>query len=173
MNGRTNVTTGANIDILEVPLDPVTKFVAEEGTGKVLLSWTDPKDKYATPEGEMAQDPQQLVSVWSYTVIVRKEGSDPVDENDGVVIVSSSVRNQYVSTHIPMQMLAMGLNTIMAHLQSMRMVLRPMVCTLVQRLVYMTRYWQTIHGHKLMKHARSELLNRFGKLGMSMNFLWR
>lgn len=98
MNGRTNVTTGANADILEVPLDPVTKFVAEEGTGKVLLSWTDPKDKYATPEGEMAQDPQQLVSVWSHTVIVRKEGSDPVDENDGVVIVSSSVRNQYTST---------------------------------------------------------------------------
>lgn len=98
MNGRTNVTTGTNTDILEVPLDPVTNFVAEEGTGKVLLSWTDPKDKYATPEGEMAQDPQQLVSVWSHTLIVRKEGSDPVDENDGVVIVSSSVRNQYEST---------------------------------------------------------------------------
>lgn len=98
MNGRTNVTSGTNIDILEVPLDPVTKFVAEEGTGKILLSWNDPKDKYATPEGEMAQDPQQLVSVWSHTVIVRKEGSDPVDENDGVVVISSSVRNQYVST---------------------------------------------------------------------------
>lgn len=98
MNGRTNVTTGTNTDVLEVPLDPVTSFVAEEGTGKVLLSWTDPKDKYATPEGELAQDPQQLVSVWSHTVIVRKEGSDPVDENDGVVIVSSSVRNQYASS---------------------------------------------------------------------------
>lgn len=98
MNGRTNVTnSGNNIDVMEVPLDPVTNFVAEEGTGKVLLSWNDPKDKYATPEGEMAQDPQQLVSVWSHTIIIRKEGSDPVDENDGVVIVSSSVRNQYSS----------------------------------------------------------------------------
>ena len=51
MNGRTNVTT--NTDVLEVPLDPVTNFVTEEGTGKVLLSWNDPKDKYATPEGEL------------------------------------------------------------------------------------------------------------------------
>lgn len=99
MNGRTNVTnSGNNIDVMEVPLDPVTNFVTEEGTGKVLLSWTDPLDKYATPEGATAQDPQQLVSVWSHTVIVRKEGSDPVDENDGVVVLSSSVRNQYSST---------------------------------------------------------------------------
>ena len=99
MNGRTNVTnSGNNIDVMEVPLDPVTNFVTEEGTGKVLLSWTDPLDKYATPEGATAQDPQQLVSVWSHTVIVRKEGSDPVDENDGVVVLSSSVRNQYQST---------------------------------------------------------------------------
>lgn len=99
MNGRTNVTnSGNNIDIMEVPLDPVTNFVTEEGTGKVLLSWTDPLDKYATPEGATAQDPQQLVSVWSHTLIVRKEGSDPVDENDGVVVLSSSLRNQYSST---------------------------------------------------------------------------
>lgn len=97
MNGKTNVTSGPNTDVMEVPLDPVTGFVAEEGTGKVLLSWTDPLDKYATPEGETAQDPQQLVSVWSYTIIVRKEGSDPVDENDGVVVLRSSVRNQYAS----------------------------------------------------------------------------
>ena len=96
MNGRTNVTnSGNNIDVIEVPLDPVTNFVTEEGTGKVLLSWTDPLDKYATPEGATAQDPQQLVSVWSHTIIVRKEGSDPVDENDGVVVLSSSVRDQY------------------------------------------------------------------------------
>ena len=99
MNGRTNVTnSGNNIDVMEVPLDPITNFVTEEGTGKVLLSWTDPLDKYATPEGATAQDPQQLVSVWSHTIIVRKEGSDPVDENDGVVVLSSSVRNQYSST---------------------------------------------------------------------------
>lgn len=97
MNGKTNVTSGPNTDVMEVSLDPVTGFVAEEGTGKVLLSWTDPLDKYATPEGETAQDPQQLVSVWSHTLIVRKEGSDPVDENDGVVVLRSSVRNQYAS----------------------------------------------------------------------------
>ena len=99
MNGRTNVTSsGNNIDVMEVPLDPVTNFTAVTSSGKVFLTWTDPLDKYATPEGATAQDPQQLVSVWSHTVIVRKEGSDPVDENDGVVVLSSSVRDQYSST---------------------------------------------------------------------------
>ena len=98
MNGRTNVTnSGNNIDVMEVPLDPVTNFIAITSSGKVFLSWSDPKDKYATPEGEQAGDPDQLVSVWSHTVIVRKEGSDPVDENDGVVVLSSSVRDQYSS----------------------------------------------------------------------------
>ena len=99
MNGRTNVTnSGNNIDVMEVPLDPVTNFVATTSSGKVFLTWSDPKDKYATPEGEQAGDPDQLVSVWSHTVIVRKEGSDPVDENDGVVVLSSSVRDQYKTT---------------------------------------------------------------------------
>ena len=99
MNGRTNVTnSGNNINVMEVPLDPVTNFVAVTSSGKVFLTWTDPLNKYATPEGEQAGDPDQLVSVWSHTVIVRKEGSDPVDENDGVVILSSSVRDQYKAT---------------------------------------------------------------------------
>lgn len=98
MNGKTNVTTGPNTDVMEVPLDPVTGFVATTSSGKVFLTWTDPKDKYATPEGEQAGDPDQLVSVWSHTIIVRKEGSDPADENDGVVILSSSVRDQYKAT---------------------------------------------------------------------------
>ena len=95
MNGRTNVTTGANADDIVVPLDPVTNFTTESSQSKIFMTWTDPLDKYATPEGATAQDPQQLVSVWSHTIIVRKEGSDPVDQNDGVIVCSSSVRDQY------------------------------------------------------------------------------
>ena len=96
MNGRTNVTnSGNNIDTMEVPLDPVINFVAKPGNGKVELSWTDPKDKYATPEGEQMEDTDQLVSKWSYTKLIRKENVAPIGPNDGTEIVSSQVRNEY------------------------------------------------------------------------------
>ena len=94
MNGRTNSTsTGA--EFIEIPLDPVTNFSAIPGNGNIELKWTDPKNKYATDEGETAQDPDQLVSVWKYTKIVRKIGEYPQNPNDGVVVVESGVHNQY------------------------------------------------------------------------------
>lgn len=98
MNGRTNVTTGTNADDIVVPLDSITNFSVIPGNGFVSVQWTDPKDKYATPEGEIAQDPQQLVSEFDYTIIVRKIGSSPVDFKDGEVSVLSSIRNQYSET---------------------------------------------------------------------------
>ena len=82
---------------LQIPLDAPAGFTAEAGNAQVTLTWTDPKDKYATPEGETAQDPDQLVSVWDHTVLVRKTGSQPAGPNDGTVVVSSSVRDQYAS----------------------------------------------------------------------------
>ena len=97
MNGRTN-SHGSTIDDLQVPLDPCTNFRAEAGNGSVTLYWDDPVDKYATPAGETAQDPQQLVSVWDHTLVVRKVGSQPANPNDGIVVTSSGVRDQYLST---------------------------------------------------------------------------
>lgn len=94
MNGRTN-SNGVGTDILQVPLDPPENLTATAGNAKVSLTWVDPVDKYATPEGETAQDPQQLVSEWDYTVVVRKVGSQPNDPNDGTVVTKSSIRNQY------------------------------------------------------------------------------
>ena len=76
-------------------MDAPTGFTAAAGNAQVELTWTDPKDKYATPEGEEAQDPQQLVSVWEYTVVIRKQGSQPSGPEDGTTIVTSSVKNQY------------------------------------------------------------------------------
>ena len=97
MNGRTNSTsTGA--EFIEIPLDPVTNLNAEAGDGSVRLTLTDPKNKYATDEGETAQDPDQLVSVWKYTKVVRKTGAYPQNPNDGVVVVESGVHNQYQSS---------------------------------------------------------------------------
>ena len=97
MNGKTNVTVGTSTD-LQIPLDPCTSLGLTAGNAQVEITWTDPVDKYATPEGETAQDPQQLVSIWDHTIIVRKVGSPPVGPNDGMVVASSEVRNQYQTT---------------------------------------------------------------------------
>ena len=83
---------------LTVPLDAPTEVSAEAENAQVTLKWTDPKNKYATPEGEEAQDPQQLVAVWDHTVLVRKVGSNPTGPSDGTVVVSTTVRNQYQTT---------------------------------------------------------------------------
>lgn len=83
---------------LQIPLDAPAGFTAKAGNAQVTLTWTDPKDKYATPEGETAQDPDQLVSVWEYTQIIRKTGSQPAGPHDGELVVSSSVRDQYQTT---------------------------------------------------------------------------
>lgn len=83
---------------LQIPLDACTGFSAKAGNAQITLTWTDPKDKYATPEGETAQDPDQLVSVWEYTQIIRKTGSQPTGPHDGELVVSSSVRDQYATT---------------------------------------------------------------------------
>ena len=80
---------------LQIPLDAPTALIATAGNAQVSLTWTDPKDKYATPEGEIAQDPDQLVSKWAYTRIVRKVGSQPSGPNDGTTVLESAVRNQY------------------------------------------------------------------------------
>lgn len=94
MNGRTN-SNGTTTDTLQIPLDPVTNLDAVAGNAQVTLTWTDPMNKYATPEGEQAGDPDQLVSVWSYTAIVRKEGSAPTGIHDGILVAESQVHNQY------------------------------------------------------------------------------
>ena len=81
--------------LIVVALDTPTNFTASAGQGEVTLKWTDPVDKYATPEGETAQDPQQLVAKWSHTLVVRNTDHQPESPDDGTVILTSSVRNQY------------------------------------------------------------------------------
>lgn len=83
---------------LQIPLDAPTSFSATAGNAQVELTWADPLDKYATPEGDISDTGDQLVSEWDHTVLVRKTGSQPAGPNDGTVVVSSSVRNQYQST---------------------------------------------------------------------------
>lgn len=100
MNGKTNVTVSGGNDSLGgiIPLNPPTAFVVTAGNAECSLTWTDPVDKYATPVGEEAHESQQLVSLWDHTVLVRKTGSQPTGPQDGTIVISSSVRNQYQST---------------------------------------------------------------------------
>lgn len=100
MNGRTNSNNSSTMTILGdgIPLDPPSSFLCEARNSKVDITWVDPKDKYATPEGEQMEDTDQLVSVWSYTKIVRKEGSQPTSPSDGVTVCTNTIRNQYQST---------------------------------------------------------------------------
>ena len=68
---------------LQIPLEACTAFSASAGNAKVELTWTDPKDKYATPEGDISDTGDQLVSEWDHTVLVRKTGSQPAGPHDG------------------------------------------------------------------------------------------
>ena len=98
MNGRTNSNSLLNTDVVELSLDPPTNVDAQPFSGHVDLSWTDAKDKYATPEGEVAASPQLMAAKWDHTTVIRKVGSDPMNTSDGTLVTKSSIRNQYQST---------------------------------------------------------------------------
>lgn len=55
----------------------------------VRLQWNDPDD-YTTTDGKYVG--------WSYTVVIRKTGSYPINESDGTVVTKSSIKNQYSKT---------------------------------------------------------------------------
>lgn len=93
MNGRTNSTKEGDtiINGALIPLESPTAFAAAPQDGKVILTWTDPVDKVANPGGEM-------VTPWSYTIVVRKIGSYPQTPKDGTEILRETTRNQYQTT---------------------------------------------------------------------------
>ena len=71
------------------PLKAPTNLHAEMNTvSAISITWTDPENEYAQPSGV-------LIGEWMFTRIVRKEGSAPVNANDGELIVESAVKNQY------------------------------------------------------------------------------
>ena len=59
------------------------------GDSQLTIKWDDPEDTVV--DG-------QLISTWAGTKLVRKAGSFPVDEKDGVVLVDNKVRGAYAST---------------------------------------------------------------------------
>ncbi|MEQ6856060.1 hypothetical protein AAHH17_16390 [Lysinibacillus capsici] len=72
-----------------VPVIPINELHAVAGDGKVTLSWYDPPNTQAAGVE---------LSRWAGTKIMRKTNGYPENENDGVLVVSSTVRNQYYET---------------------------------------------------------------------------
>src|SRR5690625_3457061 len=68
-------------------------FNAVAGNGEVTLTWGDPED--VTIEDTLGN----IITIarWAGTKIVRKTGSYPVDENDGILILDNKNKNQYQS----------------------------------------------------------------------------
>lgn len=73
------------------PLSPPTNLAAKAGNAQVTLTWTDPPNATSEPSG-------QTIATWAYTLIVRKQGSQPTGPGDGTLVVKSSVRDQYQTT---------------------------------------------------------------------------
>ena len=66
-------------------LQPPTNVTIAKFDEAAKISWTDPQDVLI--EGQTA-------AAWGGTVIVRKEGSAPANENDGTVVAGVTTRNQ-------------------------------------------------------------------------------
>lgn len=82
-NQRVVKLTGARI-----ALSHPGNFTASPGNEQVSLTWEDPGDE--TSGG-------QIVAEWEFTRIVRKVGSAPANQNDGVIVLDSTVKNQYMT----------------------------------------------------------------------------
>ena len=69
------------------PSDNVIEFHAEANQEQIILRWEDP--------GDTTVDNITL-AVWAGTKIVRKIGSFPDTDTDGVLVVDSTIRNEYL-----------------------------------------------------------------------------
>ena len=69
-----------------IRLKPPTDIVVTSGDEEAFIKWTDPDD-VTIESGTLA--------TWDSTVVVRKEGAAPTDETDGIVVLTSTIKNQY------------------------------------------------------------------------------
>ncbi len=82
--GSTVESAGVATSLLAQNTTPpgnVTNDSITVGNTQLTITWTDPTD-----------------ATWAGTVLVRKVGGYPVSQNDGTIVVNSTVRNQYATT---------------------------------------------------------------------------
>ena len=80
---------GSGAPAPKIPPDNVSNLSVTPGNQRITLKWRDPDDTIVSGVN---------ISAWTLTAVVRKAGGYPADENDGVVVVTNSVRNQYATT---------------------------------------------------------------------------
>lgn len=88
MTGKTNAAGTSGNTGVSIPLEAPTNLALSAEDSKILLTWTDPNDKYTETYNE-------LVSQWSYDSLVRKQGSAPTSVNDGTLVAKITGKNQY------------------------------------------------------------------------------
>ena len=81
INGEVSPPARASAVIALRETGPVVTFTASESNMKVILKWQDPVD---TSEKK-----------WGRTVIVRNTSRYPSNPSDGIVVITSSLRDQY------------------------------------------------------------------------------
>ena len=78
----------------QYPVGNVIGFSAKGDDKQVTLTWQDPA---ATTIDDSLGNPVSIAK-WKGTKILRKTGSYPVNENDGVLVVDNGIRNQYAES---------------------------------------------------------------------------
>jgi len=73
-------------DVSGIAPDNVSDLSLSAGNSKVTIYWSDPADTVV--DGK-------TICTWSHTKLVMKTGSTPSDENDGTLVTTNSVRDQY------------------------------------------------------------------------------
>lgn len=74
-----------------IPAGDCTNISAQADSGQITIKWNDPEDIII--QGA-------LISGWERTTLVRKTGSYPENETDGVLVLTNTVRNQYADGFI-------------------------------------------------------------------------
>lgn len=98
MNGRTNTSAILINSGVEVALEAPTNLALSPLNARVDLTWTDPVDKYAAPDGQTATEPWEIVAEWDHSIVVRKAGSAPTSPKDGELIYTETTRNAHQYT---------------------------------------------------------------------------
>lgn len=85
-----NTDENSKIEAMPTLIKPngCTNISTKAGNGKITVSWTDPDN--SEKDGE--------VCVWAGTKLVIKKGSYPTSQNDGTLVIDSTVKNQYSTT---------------------------------------------------------------------------
>lgn len=84
-----DIEVGGGGGAISLPPMDVSDFKITIANTKLILNWKDPDDTVVSG---------QTIVTWAGTKIVRKAGSAPINETDGVLIYDNQIRNAFAAT---------------------------------------------------------------------------